>query len=205
MVKLFNWLRNIFSEPTQAIIKQKFCHWCHRTNCIHPDWEACRDHRFQCEYHPEVKDGSAPSFCHRCSRGWEPSVQWVKPTICKSDPKRYDSRWCLDWICEACDEQDADRKDLEERKYNNTVEAAKLVFTEKNGVFLYENFEPVEADFPLSYESLAPYVTKAIAGALSYHYHGIEFDAIVIRDGRVYTRNDMSEYEVTWSKEEACS
>jgi hypothetical protein len=156
----------------------------------------------QCEYHPEVKDGT-PSFCHRCSYGWKSKDTWVKPTLYKPHGNGADTRWCLDWICEGCDKRDADRRDLEARKYNNTVEAAKLVFTEKDGVFLYEGHESVEADFELSYESLAPYVKKAIAGAESFHYYGCDFKSIIIREERVYTRNEGQEWEVTWEKEDA--
>lgn len=191
----------LFSAPVVET-KRGFCYWCHRDTCPHPSFEACRDHRLQCQYHPEVKDGSAPSFCHRCSYGWDPKNKWTKPTLYKPHGNAADTRWCLNWICEACDKREADRKNLDERKYNNTVEAARLVFTEKDGVFLYEGHELVEADFPLSYEALAPFVTKAIDGADSFLSYGIDFEAIVIRDGRVYTRDDRAEREVTWEKED---
>lgn len=197
--KIMTWIcGKLFSALPDKKPKRGFCYWCHRDTCPHPSFEACRDHRLQCEYHPEVKDGSAPSYCHSCCYGWCDKDNWVKPTLFKPHGNGADTRWCLDWICEACDKRNKERKDFEERKYNNTEEAARLVFVEKDGVFLYEGYEPVEADFVVSYESLAPYVTKIIDGASEWRYAGIEFDAAVIREGRVYTRDRDLEYEVTW-------
>ena len=196
------WICGKLFSPLPDEPKRNFCYWCHKTNCPHPDFESCKNHRIQCEYHPEVKDGSAPSFCHRCSNGWNPKSTWTKPTIYKQNTNAADSRWCLDWICDGCFKRDEDRKALEKRKYNNTIEAAKLVFKEKNGIWTYECDEPIEADFELSYESLAPYVTRIIDGASEWYYGGIEFDAVVIRDGHVYTRDDRGEFEVTWEKKD---
>lgn len=194
MVTLWKLFSNLWPKQDLAPVpKPSFCYWCHRDNCPHPTFEACKNHRFQCEYHPEVKDGSAPSFCHRCCYGFETLDKWVKPTLYKPDPSRYDSRWCLDWICEGCFKRDEDRKDLEKRQYNNTREAAELTFTQEDGVFLYYG-EPIEADFPISYESLAPYVIKIIDAAHEFLYNGIDFDTVVIRDGCVYIRYERQEW-----------
>jgi hypothetical protein len=187
-----------FKPATKPVKQRDWCGWCHKTNCKHPDWETCRDQRMQCEYHPEVKDGSAPSFCHRCATGWTPRIKWVKPTIYVPNANKADTRWCLEWICLGCFTRDEERRALAKRKYNNTLEAAQLVFKEKDGALAYEGWEPIEADFPVSHESLAPYVTRIIDGANEWHYHGLDFDTVVIREGRVYTRDDRGEWEVTW-------
>lgn len=191
----------LFSAPVVET-KKRFCGWCHSTNCTFTNYmDCCKDkNTFKCQYHDKNKS-NPPSFCHSCSYGWHSPDTWTKPTIYKSDLNN-DTVLCTDWICETCDKREKDRKDLEERKYNNTAEAARLVFTEKDGAFFFEGRESVEADFPLSYESLAPYVTKAIDGADSFLNYGIDFEAIIIRDGRVYTRDYRQEWEVTWEKED---
>lgn len=193
----------LFPTPHEKIVTKKFCFWCHSKDCSYENYLDCKANMLlraqRCPYHDEVMP---PPYCHRCCYAFTKPNERVKPTLYKPDYDRYDKRLCLDWICEDCFRKDEERKDLDERKYNNTVEAAKLVFSQKDSVFVYENGEPVEADFPITYESLAPYVKKAIAGAQAFHYYGIEFEAIVIRDGHLYTRDDRGEYEVTWEKED---
>lgn len=189
--KILKWISEIFASMPQP---RGFCYWCHKNDCPHPDYESCKNKRFQCEYHPEVKDGSAPSFCHRCSYGWDHKRTWVKPTIYKPDPNRYDSRWCLDWICESCDKQDKERKELWEKQHHNTVEAAMLAFTQKDGIFYY-SYVPIEADFNVTYESLAPFVIGIIDASENWFNDGINFDAVIIRDGRIYTRDYRQEWE----------
>lgn len=143
---------------------------------------ACTDH---------VED-DPPPYCHRCPGRWNGTAN--KPTIFRPDPNRYDKRLCLDWICEECDKREIERLELERRKHNNTREAAELVFTQEGDIFKYHGQQPVEADFPLSYDSLAPYVIRILDAAFVWEYHGLDFDAVVIRDGKVYTRDERGEW-----------
>lgn len=197
MVKtILKWLNDIFTPLPPP---RGFCYWCHKDPCPFPTFEACRDHRLQCEYHPEVKDGSAPSFCHRCSHGWRPK-DWVKPTIFKPHGNAADTRWCLDWICEDCDRRDAERKDLWNRQNQDTVEAAKLSFTNDGDEFFYYGY-PLKADFPLSYESLAPFVKRIHKIAEPSLSGGIEWSYISIREGVVYIHDEVREYK-EWDDEE---
>lgn len=190
--KLLKWISEAFSNsalPSEP--KDKFCYWCHSTHCIYPNFDACKNSRFQCEFHPEIKSG-VPSFCHRCSYGWESSDTWTKPTIYKPDPNRYDSRWCLNWVCESCDKQDKEREDLWNRQNQDTVEAAKLSFTQEGDGFFYYG-QPIEADFVITYESLAPFVTKIHNIAYEFLYNGIDWKHISIREGCVYIHSDKGD------------
>lgn len=195
MIKqLLKWIGDIFTSMfTPPPPERGFCYWCHKDHCPFPTFEACRDHRLQCEYHPEVKNG-APSFCHHCSYGWDSPDTWTKPTIYKPNTNKADTRWCLDWICEGCDRRDAERIDLWNRQNQDTVEAAELSFDKESDGFLYYG-QPLKADFPLSYESLAPFVKRIHKIASPSLEGGIEWDYISIREGCVYIHDfDNREY-----------
>lgn len=197
MVKLLlKWISEVFGPQILDKPKRDFCYWCHGTNCPHPDFESCKNHRIQCEYHPEVKSGS-PSFCHRCSCGCCDPSTWTKPTIYKPNTNRADTRWCLDWICEDCDRKDQEREDLWNRQDQDTAEAAELSFTKDGDEFFYYEY-PLKADFPLSYESLAPFVKRIHKIASSSLEGGIEWEYISIREGCVYIHDEMREYK-EWS------
>lgn len=160
---MLQWLRNLFQErqtPAPPPLRRR----------PKPSY-ACTDH---------VED-DPPPYCHYC---WDKAK---KPTLFKPDHGRYDKRLCWDWICEDCVERRRAAAELRVKKYNNTSEAAALVFTEENGVFKCYD-EPIEADFPLSYESLAPYVTRVLDIADGLLDHGIEFDGAIIHEGEVSHR-----------------
>lgn len=132
-----------------------------------------------------------PPYCHRCPDGW--NGKGNKPTLFRPDPNRYDQRLCLDWICEDCEKREKERKEFWIKRYNDTEEGAKLAFHEKDGVYYFE-YVPIEADFEVNFSSLAPYVKRLIDAADNYFKDGLDFDVLIIREGKVYTRCDGDEW-----------
>lgn len=202
MVKtLRKWIRETFSDPVSPSEPQnKFCYWCHSKECPYIDYLDCKANKLvqaqRCPYHNEVMP---PPYCHRCCYPSTKPSEYVKPTLYKPDPNRYDRRLCLDWICEACDKRDKEREDLWNRQNQDTAEAAELSFTKENNEFFYYG-QPLKADFSITYESLAPFVKRIHRIASPSLSGGIEWEYISIREGCVYIHDELREYK-EWSED----
>lgn len=64
-----------------------------------------------------------------------------------------------------------------------------MAFVREDQRFFHEGAQ-VEADFPLSFEALAPYCCACIDAANEYLDHGVGFEAVVIRKGQVTIRRE---------------
>jgi hypothetical protein len=70
------------------------------------------------------------------------------------------------------------------RWIKNDVERARFAFRERGGHFFYLT-APVHADFPLSFDSLAPYVSQVLDLAAPLEGAGLTVKLVEIKGGKV--------------------
>jgi hypothetical protein len=70
------------------------------------------------------------------------------------------------------------------RWIKDDIEGAKFAFRQQGSLFFYLN-APVHADFPLSFESLAPYVTRVLDLAAPLEGAGLFVKLVEIKNGKV--------------------